>query len=127
MRALVTGGAGFIGSHVVDALVERGDEVKVIDDLSSGRRENLDGALVHLPAPEQQVEVGRRKASDLLGELQVRLVDERVDAVVDQARLDRILLVHQHLHGRLGGVQRGQRLEVADEVLREDQGGEDVT
>jgi UDP-glucose 4-epimerase len=45
MRALVTGGAGFIGSHVVDALVARGDEVKVIDDLSSGRRENLAGAL----------------------------------------------------------------------------------
>ena len=44
MRALVTGGAGFIGSHVVDALAARGDEVLVIDDLSSGRRENLAGA-----------------------------------------------------------------------------------
>jgi UDP-glucose 4-epimerase len=42
MRALVTGGAGFIGSHVVDALVARGDEVVVLDDLSSGRRENLE-------------------------------------------------------------------------------------
>ncbi|MGH2997003.1 MAG: NAD-dependent epimerase/dehydratase family protein, partial [Gaiellaceae bacterium] len=41
MRAIVTGGAGFIGSHVVDALVARGDEVLVVDDLSSGRRENL--------------------------------------------------------------------------------------
>jgi len=41
MRALVTGGAGFIGSNLVDALVERGDEVTVIDDLSTGRRENL--------------------------------------------------------------------------------------
>ncbi len=45
MRALVTGGAGFIGSHVVDALIERGDEVTVIDDLSTGRRENLASAL----------------------------------------------------------------------------------
>ena len=45
MRALVTGGAGFIGSHLVDALVARGDEVVVIDDLSTGRRENLAGAL----------------------------------------------------------------------------------
>jgi UDP-glucose 4-epimerase len=41
MRAMVTGGAGFIGSHVVDALCDRGAEVVVLDDLSTGRRENL--------------------------------------------------------------------------------------
>jgi len=45
MRALVTGGSGFIGSNLVDALVERGDEVTVIDDLSTGRRQNLEGAV----------------------------------------------------------------------------------
>ena len=45
MRALVTGGAGFIGSNVVDALLARGDEVAVVDDLSTGRIENLEGAL----------------------------------------------------------------------------------
>jgi UDP-glucose 4-epimerase len=45
MRYLVTGGAGFIGSHLVDALAERGDEVLVLDDLSTGRLANLDGAL----------------------------------------------------------------------------------
>ena len=39
MRTLVTGGAGFIGSHLVDALVARGDAVTVLDDLSKGRRE----------------------------------------------------------------------------------------
>src|SRR3954451_15643216 len=43
MRALVTGGAGFIGSHVVEALLERGDEVHVLDDLSKGKRENVAG------------------------------------------------------------------------------------
>ena len=47
MRALVTGGAGFIGSNLVDALLARGDEVTVIDDLSTGRRQNLDGALAN--------------------------------------------------------------------------------
>jgi UDP-glucose 4-epimerase len=44
VRAAVTGGAGFIGSHVVDALVGRGDEVHVVDNLATGRRENLNGA-----------------------------------------------------------------------------------
>ncbi|MCH2103846.1 MAG: SDR family oxidoreductase [Planctomycetes bacterium] len=42
-RFLVTGGAGFIGSHIVQALISRGDEVRVLDDLSSGREENLAG------------------------------------------------------------------------------------
>jgi UDP-glucose 4-epimerase len=41
MRVLVTGGAGFIASHVVDAYVERGHDVTVVDDLSSGLRENV--------------------------------------------------------------------------------------
>jgi UDP-glucose 4-epimerase len=41
VRAVVTGGAGFIGSHVVDALLARGDEVYVVDDLSHGRRANV--------------------------------------------------------------------------------------
>ena len=48
MRAVVTGGAGFIGSHVVDALLARGDEVHVLDDLSSGSREQVPaGARLH--------------------------------------------------------------------------------
>lgn len=41
MKVLVTGGAGFIGSHVCDALLSRGHEVIALDDLSSGRRQNL--------------------------------------------------------------------------------------
>ncbi|MEQ1896500.1 MAG: SDR family oxidoreductase [Vicinamibacterales bacterium] len=45
---LVTGGAGFIGSHLAEALITRGDAVRVVDDLSTGRLENL----AHLPSVE---------------------------------------------------------------------------
>lgn len=50
MKILVTGGAGFIGSHVVDAYVAQGHEVIVVDDLSNGKRENVTGRahFVHL-------------------------------------------------------------------------------
>src|SRR6266404_2207204 len=45
MRCVVTGGAGFIGSNLVDALVRRGDEVVVVDDLSSGKRGHINAAV----------------------------------------------------------------------------------
>jgi UDP-glucose 4-epimerase len=65
MRALVTGGAGFIGSNVVDALVARGDDVVVLDDLSSGRTENLTGALA-AGARLHEGDVADRAAVDAL-------------------------------------------------------------
>ena len=52
MKALVTGGAGFIGSNLVDALVARGDEVTVVDDLSTGKRDNLEHAVANGAALE---------------------------------------------------------------------------
>lgn len=62
MRTLVTGGAGFIGSNLVDALLARGDEVTVVDDLSTGRLSNLDGALA---AGAELREVDIRDAASL--------------------------------------------------------------
>jgi UDP-glucose 4-epimerase len=62
MNCLVTGGAGFIGSNLVDALLARGDEVTVVDDLSTGRRVNLDGALA---AGAELVELDIRDAAAL--------------------------------------------------------------
>jgi UDP-glucose 4-epimerase len=48
VRAIVTGGAGFIGSHVADALAARGDEVHVVDNLSRGARENVPASATFL-------------------------------------------------------------------------------
>ncbi len=61
---LVTGGAGFIGSHLCDALVARGDRVRVLDDLSTGHRENLPDGVefiqgdIAVPATAQAAMVG---------------------------------------------------------------------
>jgi len=74
MKALVTGGAGFIGSNLVDALLARGDTVTIVDNLSTGRRENLDGALA---AGAELAELDIREAAalaELVGE-------ERPDAI----------------------------------------------
>ena len=58
MRAIVTGGAGFIGSHVVEGLLARGDDVHVLDDLSKGTRENVAaGATLHVADIRQPNEV----------------------------------------------------------------------
>lgn len=64
-RALVTGGAGFVGSHLVRHLCERGDRVTVLDDLSTGRRANLEGV------PATFVEGDARDAT-LVGQLMDR-------------------------------------------------------
>lgn len=64
MRVLVTGGAGFIGSHVVDHALRAGHEVIVLDDLSSGRRENLDPrAALHV------LDIRSRQAAELIEDL----------------------------------------------------------
>src|SRR5687768_14827649 len=52
MRYLVTGGAGFIGSHLVGHLIDRGEDVVVLDDFSTGRPENL----AHLPTQYELIE-----------------------------------------------------------------------
>jgi UDP-glucose 4-epimerase len=68
MRAIVTGGAGFIGSHVCDALLARGDEVHVVDNLATGSRENVPaGAALH----EQDI---RSPLADLFRDVDAQIV-----------------------------------------------------
>lgn len=62
---VVTGGAGFIGSHLVRGLVARGDRVRVVDDLSSGRLENLAGLEPSAPGSGAAVELHRIDVLDL--------------------------------------------------------------
>jgi UDP-glucose 4-epimerase len=64
MRAIVTGGAGFIGSHVADGLLEEGHEVLVLDDLSSGRLENVPRGATLVRGDIRDHELVRRTFSD---------------------------------------------------------------
>lgn len=74
MRLLITGGAGFIGSHIADAAIARGWHVAVLDDLSSGRRENIPTNVAFFQADIQDVSAVSRVFSEF-----------RPDAVSHQA------------------------------------------
>ena len=110
-RLLVTGGAGFIGSHLCDALLARGTQVRVLDDLSSGRRDNLPHGVelivgdVADPAAARAALEGmdgcfhlaaiasvQRAAEDWLGTNRVNLVG--TIALLDAARARRLPVVY---------------------------------
>ena len=98
MRVVVTGGAGFIGSHVADRLLARGDEVHVLDDLSKGTRDRVpDGAELHVADirdPDAVFEAARPEAVvHLAAQADVRVSVERPadDAAVNVLGTVRIL------------------------------------
>jgi UDP-glucose 4-epimerase len=80
MRVLVTGGAGFLGSHIVDALRGRGDDVVALDDLSTGSRANLDPAV-----PLVVTDISDRER------VRGRFSGERFDAVVHAAAKTKVV------------------------------------
>jgi UDP-glucose 4-epimerase len=65
-KSIVTGGAGFIGSHLVDALVDRGEDVVVVDDFRNGREQNLDKSIGAIELVRR--DVGMEDLDDLVGE-----------------------------------------------------------
>ena len=69
MQALITGGAGFIGSHLAEALLDRGDEVHVIDDLSTGSIKNLDHLRAGTTGKRLHVTIDRVENAGVLAEL----------------------------------------------------------
>lgn len=76
-KFLVTGGAGFIGSNIVDALVRDGNQVRVLDDFSSGKRENLSGVLNKIELLEGDIRDKAIVAKSVLG----------IDYILHQAAL----------------------------------------
>jgi UDP-glucose 4-epimerase len=138
MRALVTGGAGFIGSNLVDALLGRGDAVTVVDNLSTGRQANLDGALAGgaelLEADIRDAErlaslVGERKPEvifHLAAQIDVRksVADPAFDASVNVGGTANVLeaaraadcgrVVFSSTGGAIYGEGEGQELPLAE-------------
>lgn len=110
MRILVTGGAGFIGSHMVDAFVAAGHEVSVIDDLSSGRREhvNAHARFHHLDVQDAAVaDVFRDERPEILCHHAAQMDVRRsvADPVFD-ARVNLLGLLNLLESGRQNGLQR---------------------
>jgi UDP-glucose 4-epimerase len=95
MRVLVTGGAGFIGSHLTDAFLARGDEVLVVDDLSRGRHARLDDqAMLHklsITDADQLTALVRQAGPELICHLAAQ-IDVRVSvaAPADDARTNAV-------------------------------------
>src|SRR2546430_7261820 len=110
-RVLVTGGAGFIGSHVADAYLESGYEVTVLDNLSSGRQENVPRGTKLVRADIGSPEARRLVATGgfTLLNHHAAQIDVRISVSDPQldARINILGLVNLLEGAREGGVRRG--------------------
>jgi UDP-glucose 4-epimerase len=112
MRALVTGGAGFIGSHLVRQLLSNGDRVIALDNLSTGRHDNIRDLLED---PSFEFVMGSILNADLVDDLVsrsdvvyhlaaavgVKLIVERpLESLITNIRGSELLLEKAHKHGR---------------------------
>lgn len=113
MRYLVTGGSGFIGSHVTEALLARGDAVTVLDDVSTGRLANLAGVAEHpqlqrivgSACDELAVDeaiVGCERVIHLAAAVGVtRILERKVASITTNIRGTEVVLRAAWAHGRL--------------------------
>jgi UDP-glucose 4-epimerase len=104
MRCLVTGGAGFIGSHLVEALLARGESVIVLDNLSTGRLANLDGVMGHARM--------RFVQGSVLDELVVDELMYQCDTVVHLAAAVGVKLIVERPLGSLTTNLRGSEIVI---------------
>jgi UDP-glucose 4-epimerase len=128
VRAVVTGGAGFIGSHVVDALLARGDEVHIVDSFATGKRERVPAeATLHEhdirePLDELFLELRPEAVFHLAAQADVRVSVERpdYDASVNVGGTIRVLEAARPVGAQLifsstGGAIYGERTSPAPE------------
>ena len=112
MRALITGGAGFIGSHLADALVAQGDSIIVLDTLSTGRHDNL---RQHFDNPKVEFVLGSVLNADLVDDLIARsdvvfhlaaavgvklIVERPLESLVTNVRGSEIVMEKSHKYGK---------------------------
>jgi UDP-glucose 4-epimerase len=102
MKILVTGGAGFIGSHLVDALIQRGHQVIVVDNLSTGRLENVNAAAAFCEASICDPELER-----ILEKEKPEIVSHQAaQTVIQKSNEDPVFDAQQNIVGSLNLVQQ---------------------
>ena len=112
MRYLVTGGAGFIGSHVCDALIQRGDSVVVLDDLSTGNKKNIEllisnpafklvkGSILDTSAVESTVKSVDHVLHFAAAVGVFTIVDKPLESLMTNIRGTENILEAAHMHGK---------------------------
>jgi UDP-glucose 4-epimerase len=111
-RALVTGGAGFIGSHLVDTLLAEGCEVSVLDNLSTGKRENLDPVADRIRfypgdiRDPEVVETAMAECEAVFHQAALVSVPQSVEAPLDSAAINDLGTLNVLEAARKGGVRR---------------------
>lgn len=112
MKALITGGAGFIGSHLADLLLERGDSIIALDNLSTGRHDNIRD---HIGKPTFEFVLGSVLNADLVDDLVSRadvvfhlaaavgvklIVEHPLESLVTNIRGSEVVLEKAHKYGK---------------------------